>query len=180
MYIYSPDRFSSHGLGKEALVATLLRWICRPSFELVIYITWWADLQKRFVKLTNTWNLCILVERGINFWDSEPPGAPWPPGVPDASQMPPMPPRCLPDASQMPLRCLSDASHADASQMPPRCLLPPWFLLYTIALPCMHCNESSSMEESEPSINHTNIVCSFGRERALYHAPQSSCMLSEL
>ena len=110
MYIYSPDRFSSHGLGKEALVATLLRWICRPSFELVIYTTWWADLQKRFVKLTNTWNLCILAGRGINFWDSEPPGAPWPPGVPDASQMPSMPPM------QMPLRCLSDAS-----QMPPRC-----------------------------------------------------------
>jgi hypothetical protein len=49
----------------------------------------------------------------------------WPPGGPDASQMPPrclpdaqMPPRSLPDASQMPPRCLPDAF-----QMSPRCLL---------------------------------------------------------
>ena len=30
---------------------------------LVIYTTWWADLQKRFVKSTNKWNCCILADR---------------------------------------------------------------------------------------------------------------------
>ena len=38
--------------------------------------------------------------------------ASWPPGVPDASQMPP---RCLPDASQIPPRCCPDAF-----RMPPK------------------------------------------------------------
>ena len=75
---------------------------------------------------------------GHRFFDSEPSGAPWLPGVPDASQMPPtslpdtsqMFPGCLPDGSQMSPRCLQmppDASRC--FQMPPdasRCLqMPP-------------------------------------------------------
>ena len=59
-----------------------------------------AYLQKPLVKSKIKCNFCILVEKGIDFGGLEPPGAPWPPGVPDAFQMPA---EYLPDASQMPL-----------------------------------------------------------------------------
>lgn len=53
---HSPNRFicrGSYGVGKGALESSSSRWRCREAFSIVIYGTWWSDLQKRLVKWTN-------------------------------------------------------------------------------------------------------------------------------